>query len=75
MTRKQVELAIEEGMPFLLRMADGKSYEVSDAHQIALGATYVIVVDGDGLAHKLPMSAMTGISYLAASGSADGEKA
>jgi hypothetical protein len=64
MTRSYVELAIKEGIPFEIRMADGKSYTVSDINSIALlGNTAVIVVENE-LPHILPLLTITGLSYL-----------
>ncbi len=37
MTRDQIQTAINEGIPFLIRMADGERYDVSDRYQVALG--------------------------------------
>jgi hypothetical protein len=64
MTRNQIQTAINEGIPFLIKMADGEKYEVAHSSQIALGQTYVVVVTKDDLPHLLPMLTMTGISYL-----------
>jgi len=64
MTRDHILTAIKEGIPFLIRMADGEKYEVSAAYRIALGRSYVIVVGKDELPHILPLLTMTGISYL-----------
>ena len=64
MTRDNVEMAIREGIPFAIRMADGQRYEVRDRFQIAMGKTTVVVIDVRGLAHVLPLLTMTGISYL-----------
>jgi len=64
MTRDQIQTAIKEGIPFLIRMADGEKYEVSEPYRIALGRSYVIVVGKDDLPHILPLLTMTGISYL-----------
>jgi hypothetical protein len=64
MTRDQIQTAIKEGIPFLIRMADGQKYEVADAYQIALGRTAVIVVGKDDMPHILRLLTMTGISYL-----------
>lgn len=64
MTRDQVEVAIHEGIPFLIRMADGKAYEVRDRQQIALGRTTVVVLGRHDMPHVLPLLTMTGISYL-----------
>jgi hypothetical protein len=63
MTRSQIELAVKEGIPFVIRMADGEKYEVADQSQIAFGKTFVIVVQDD-LPHVLPLLTMTGLSYL-----------
>jgi hypothetical protein len=67
MTRDKVETAIKEGIPFLIRMADGEKYEVSDRYRIALGKTTVIVVGKDDMPHILPLLTMTVISYLKSS--------
>ena len=66
MTRKKIQTAINEGIPFLIRMADGEKYEVTDRNQVALGRTQVVVVAKDDIAHILPLLTMTGISYLKA---------
>lgn len=64
MTRQQIETAMSEGVPFLIRMADGETYEVRERYQVALGKTTVIVVGDDDMPHILPLLTMTGISYL-----------
>ena len=64
MTRDKVQAAIKEGIPFLIRMADGEKYEVTDRYRIALGKTTVIVVGKNDMPHVLPLLTMTGISYL-----------
>jgi len=64
MTRGRVQIAIDEGLPFEIRMADGRKYRVNDQYQIALGSTYVMVVDDKDLPHVLPLLTMTGLSYL-----------
>lgn len=66
MTRDRVQTAISEGIPFVIKMADGEKYTVTDRSRIALGGTYVMVVDDKDLPHVLPLLTMTGISYLAA---------
>lgn len=58
-------IALDEGIPFAVNMADGRQYIVTDRHQVALGPTRVAVIDQEGLAHVLPLLTMTGISYLA----------
>jgi hypothetical protein len=64
MTKDQLQTAMNEGIPFLIRMADGEKYEVTDRNRIALGRTAVIVVGADDMPHVLPLLTMTGISYL-----------
>jgi hypothetical protein len=64
MTKDQIETAIREGIPFVIKMADGEKYEVSDRYKVALGKTTVIVVGEDDMPHVLPLLTMTGISYL-----------
>ena len=64
MTRDQIQTAIREGIPFVIKMADGEKYEVSDQFKVALGRTTVIVVGNDDMPHVLPLLTMTGISYL-----------
>ena len=66
MTRDQIQTAINEGIPFLIRMADGEKYEVTDRYRVALGRTNVIIVAQDDMPHILPLLTMTGISYLKA---------
>ncbi len=66
MTRDKIDIAIQEGIPFVIKMADGEKYEVTNRHQIALGKTTVVVIDKNDLPHLLPMLTMTGISYLKA---------
>lgn len=63
-TRDKIQTAIDEGIPFLIRMADGEKYRVTDRYRIALGRTTVIVVGKDDMPHVLPLLTMTGISYL-----------
>jgi hypothetical protein len=64
MTRASIETAIQEGIPFVINMADGKSYEVREPYKIAVGSARVVVLDDRDLPHVLPMLTMTGISYL-----------
>jgi hypothetical protein len=59
-----IQMAVKEGIPFLIRMADGEKYEVTDTNKIALGKTRVVVIDKEDLAHVLPLLTITGISYL-----------
>ena len=64
MTKDQIQTAIREGIPFVIKMADGEKYEVSDHYRVALGQTAVIIVGEDDMPHVLPLLTMTGISYL-----------
>ena len=63
MTRQQVESAVATGVPFTLRMADGKEYPVPHPDHISLPpkASYVIVYDDDGHFTVLPLLTMTGL--------------
>lgn len=64
MTRDRVQVAINEGIPFDIKMADGRKYRVSDRYQVALGHAAVIVIGDDDMPHVLPLLTMTGLSYL-----------
>jgi len=64
MSRAQIQTALNEGIPFVIRMADGEAYQVNDRQQMALGQTTVVVMGDDDVAHVLPLLTMTGISYL-----------
>ena len=64
MTRDWVQIAIEEGLPFVIKMADGEKYPVKDRYRVALGQTTVVVVGDNDMPHVLPLLTMTGISYL-----------
>jgi hypothetical protein len=63
MTREQVESAVASGVPFTLRMADGKEYSVPHRDYIWLPpkASYVIVHEDDGHFTVLPLLTMTGL--------------
>ena len=63
MTRGQVESAVASGVPFTLRMADGKEYCVSHRDYIWLPpkASYMIVHEDDGHFTVLPLLTMTGL--------------
>lgn len=64
MTKDRIDIAIREGIPFEIKMADGEKYRVTESNQIALGRTFVVVIDKHDLPHVLPLLTMTGISYL-----------
>ena len=63
MPRKQIESAVASGLPFTLRMADGKEYPVPHPDHISLppNASYVIVYDAEGRFTVLPLLTMTGL--------------
>ena len=64
MTRETLLTAIREGIPFVIKMADGEKYEVRDAQQISVGSTNIAMFGPDGVGHWLPLLTVTGISYL-----------
>jgi len=68
MTRDQIQTAINEGIPFEIRMADGARYKVRQRYQVAVGRTSVVVFDNKDLAHILPLLTMTGVTYLKRNG-------
>ncbi len=66
MTRKQLEDVIEQGVPFQVNLADGRSYPVPHPDYISLppkNATVAIVYEDDGTVHLLPLLTMTGLTY------------
>jgi hypothetical protein len=66
MTRKQLEGVIEQGVPFQLNLADGRTYSVPHPDYIFLplkNATVAIVYEDDGTVHLLPLLTMTGLTY------------
>lgn len=64
MTRDVLVTAVREGIPFLIKMADGEKYEVPAQDRIIVGATRVVLMDQDDIPHVLPLLTMTGVSYL-----------
>ena len=68
MTRDQIQMAIKEGIPFEIKMADGARYRIRERYQVAVGRTSVVVIDDKDLVHVLPMLTMTGITYLKKNG-------
>lgn len=62
-TRKQIESAVASGLPFTLRVADGKEYPVPHPDHISLppNASYVIVYEDEGHFTVLPLLTMTGL--------------
>lgn len=66
MTRKQLEAVIEEGVPFSIKLADGRSYRVPHRDYVSLppkNATVAVVYEDDGTVHVLPLLTMTGLTY------------
>lgn len=64
MTRQQLEAVIGEGVPFIVRLADGRSYPVPHRDNVSLppkNATVAVVYEDDETVHVLPMLTMTGI--------------
>jgi len=63
MTRSQIESAIGSGVPFTLRMADGREYEVPHRDYISLSpkGTFATVYDDDEHFFVLPLLMMTGL--------------
>jgi len=63
MTRKQIESAVESGIPFTLRMADGEGYPVPHPDHISLppNGSYVIVYDYEGRFTVLPLLTTTSL--------------
>lgn len=76
MTREQVESAVASGVPFTLRMADGKEYVVPHRDYIFLPprASYVIVHEDDGHFNVLPLLTMTGLRSKSPEVHPDGEQ-
>ena len=64
MTKDQIQTAINEVIPFVIKMADGEKYEVADRFRVALGRASVVVLGENDMPHILPLLTMTGISYL-----------
>jgi len=71
MTLDILETAVKEGIPFVIKMADGEKYEVRERSQIAWRKANVVVMDEKGSPHVLPLLTMTGVSYLPAENSSD----
>ncbi|MFM8655660.1 MAG: hypothetical protein ACKOD5_00795 [Chthoniobacterales bacterium] len=65
MTLQQVRNAMDSGRPFIIRMADGKSYRVPHPDYISIQpkGTFVVVFDDNDGAFVLPLLTMTGIAY------------
>ena len=65
MNRNQIEAAIQNNVPFVLRMADGFEYHVPHRDYISLPPKghFVIVYGDQERAHYLPLLTMTGLIY------------
>jgi len=76
MTREQIDSAVASGLPFTLRMADGKAYPVPHRDYISLPpkASYVIVYDDVGRFTVLPLLTMTGLQSKVAEAGKKGQK-
>jgi hypothetical protein len=64
MTREIIETAKKEGVPFAIKMADGKEYTISSADRIHVAKTHVVVIDDNTFPHILPLLTITGLSSL-----------
>ncbi|HZR19515.1 MAG TPA: hypothetical protein VFE51_19665 [Verrucomicrobiae bacterium] len=75
MTREQVESAAAIGVPFTLRMADGKEYAVPRRNYISIPprGLYVIVYDDRGRFTVLPLLTMTGLQSSVPDSGAKGQ--
>ena len=75
MTREQVESAAASGVPFTLRMADGKEYIVPHRDYISIPpkGLYVIVYDDQGHFTVLPLLTMTGLESSVPGSGAKGQ--
>jgi len=72
MTRDVLETATREGVPFVIKMADGEKYRVNARDRIIVGNTRVVVMDDKDIPHVLPLLTMTGVSYLPQNGESAG---
>jgi hypothetical protein len=64
MTRDHLIRAVNEGIPFVIKMADGREYKVVDRYLVSVGQTAVIVTDEHDFPTVLPLLTMTGVTYL-----------
>ena len=76
MTRDQIQAAVARGVPFTLRMADGKEYPVPRKDYIWLPprSSNVFVWDDTGNFTVLPLLTMTGLHSVEKEGGAKDEK-
>src|SRR5689334_22067397 len=64
MNAQVIETAKIEGIPFSIKMADGREYRVDRPEQIHIAKTHVVVIDNKTLPHILPLLTITGLSYF-----------
>jgi len=65
MTRKELETALANGVPFILHLADGREYPAPHCGYISFppkDETRAVVWEDDGTVHVLPLLTMTGIT-------------
>lgn len=64
MNRNQIVSAMESGIPFSLRMADGREYKVPHRDYISLSpkGTFVTVYDDEEHFFVLPLLTLTGLA-------------
>lgn len=69
MNMAQIEEAVERGVPFTLKVADGDQFEVPHPDYLSLPPrasrrrTYVIVYNDEGFASLLPLLTITSLTY------------
>jgi hypothetical protein len=69
MNISQIEEAVQRGVPFTLKVADGDQYEVPHSDHIFLPPrgsqrrTYVIVHNDEGFASILPLLTITSLTF------------
>ena len=64
MNREHIIRAVDEGIPFVIRMADGGEYKVANRYLISVGQKAVIVTDEHEFPSVLPFLTITGLTYL-----------
>jgi len=64
MNREHILRAVSEGIPFVIKMADGKEYTVADRYLVSVGQNAVIVTDQHDFPSVLPFLTITGLTYL-----------
>ena len=64
MNREHIVRAVNEGIPFVIKMADGREYKVVDRLLVSVGQNAVIVTDEHDFPLVLPFLTITGLTYL-----------